>query len=117
MVKKFGTVAATTPRNGQRTLTAAQHGEEGLHGGAEEGWRTSAVEFPFSVAVTRCYGTLQEEAAACRGQHGCVWQLCAAGNHLTSYGFKSGRESILMSAGIAQGRIRVTECCCSADRC
>ena len=53
-------------------------------------------------------GALQQEAAPCRGQHGSVCQLCAAGNHLSCYALESGRENVLTSAGRAQGRASVT---------
>ncbi len=62
---------------------------------------------PFGT-LTHRYGALQQEAAPCRGQHGSVCQLCAAGNHLSCYALESGRENVLTSAGRAQGRASVT---------
>lgn len=74
---------------------------------SREGWRRAAVGSPFGT-LTHRYGALQQEAAPCRGQHGSVCQLCAAGNHLSCYALESGRENVLTSAGRAQGRASVT---------
>ena len=55
---------------------------------------------------------LQQGAAPCRGQHGSVCQLCAAGNHPSGYGRETGKENHPTSAGIAQGRLSVPAVCC-----
>ena len=74
---------------------------------SREGWRRAAVGSPLGT-LTHRYGALQQEAAPCRGQHGSVCQLCAAGNHPGAYGWESGRGNHPTSAGIAQGRLSVT---------
>ena len=74
---------------------------------SREGWRRAAVGSPLGT-LTHRYRALQQEATPCRGQHGSVCQLCAAGNHLSCYALESGRENVLTSAGRAQGRASVT---------
>ena len=80
-----------------------------MHGGAERA-QTDGEQQRWDPPLARppTATGLQQGAAPCRGQHGSVCQLCAAGNHLSCYALESGRENVLTSAGRAQGRASVT---------
>ena len=103
----LGAAAATTLRNGQSTLRAAQHEEEGMHGcaeraekdGEQQWWNPPLAQSPTAMG-------LQQGAAPCRGQHGSVCHLCAAGNHLTCYGWESGRGNHQTAAKTRQSKSR-----------
>ena len=80
-----------------------------MHGGAERAQKDGEQQqWDPPLARPPTATGLQQGAAPCRGQHGSVCQLCAAGNHLSCYALESGRENVLTSAGRAQGRASVT---------
>ena len=80
-----------------------------MHGGAERA-QTDGEQQRWDPPLARppTATGLQQGAAPCRGQHGSVCQLCAAGKHPSGYGWESGRGNHGSSAGIAQGRLSVT---------
>lgn len=80
-----------------------------MHGGAERAQKDGEQQrWDPPLARPPTATGLQQGAAPCRGQHGSVCQLCAAGKHPSSYGWESGRGNHRTSAGIAQGRLSVT---------
>lgn len=80
-----------------------------MHGGAERAQKDGEQQrWDPPLARPPTATGLQQGAAPCRGQHGSVCQLCAAGKHPSGYGWESGRGNHPTSAGIAQGRLSVT---------